>query len=66
MRTIRATTLATLAVAGALGACAGCSQQAQIEAAPPPRADAHPLAPVQGKQPLPKLPTLKGDTRHGG
>ena len=41
----------------------GCSHPAEPEAAPPPRADAHPLPPVPSKYPHPKLPKLPGDTR---
>lgn len=61
-RTARLGAFALLLGAIALGS-AGCSHPAEPEAAPPPRADAQPLPPVQGKQPRPKLPPLAGDTR---
>ncbi len=45
-------------------ACPGCSHTPQVAAAPPPRADAHPLPPIPSEYPHPKLPVLAGDTRH--
>lgn len=60
--TTRGALLALTLAAITFGAV-GCTHAPEPEAAPPPRADAQPLPPVQGKQPRPKLPTLKGDTR---
>ncbi len=63
IKPLRRTAFLTLTITViALGA-AGCTHAPESEAAPPPRANAQPLPPVQGKQQAPELPKLKGDTR---
>lgn len=55
--------LAGFVLTAGAASSSGCSYPAKPEATPPPRAEAHPLPVVEGKQPHPKMPKLPGDTR---